>query len=84
MIVSCKFLNVTKHNFRSWLNSRQREIEMRKWGHTDTARLIVCDAAPARSVVTCMQATSLFRLHTLLNKLRNNVVLKTNHKVNER
>ena len=31
-----------KHNFRSWLNSRQREIEARKWGHTNTARLIVC------------------------------------------
>ena len=31
-----------KHDFRSWLNSRQREIEARKWGHTDTARFIVC------------------------------------------
>ena len=31
-----------KHNFLSWLNRREREIEARKWGHTDTARLIVC------------------------------------------
>ena len=31
-----------KHNFRSWLNRRKREMEARKWGHTDTARLIVC------------------------------------------
>ena len=31
-----------KHNFRSWQNRREREIEARKWGHTDTARLIVC------------------------------------------
>ena len=31
-----------KHNFRSWLNSRKRKIEARKWGHTDMARLIVC------------------------------------------
>ena len=27
--------------FRSWLNRRKREIEARKWGHTDTAHLIV-------------------------------------------
>ena len=31
-----------KHNFRSWLNSRQRKIEVMKWEHADTAHLIVC------------------------------------------
>ena len=30
-----------KHNSRSWLKSRQREIEARKWRHTDTPRLVV-------------------------------------------
>ena len=30
-----------KHNSRPWLNSRQREIEARKCGHTDTPRLVV-------------------------------------------
>ena len=34
--------NMSHNNFRSWLNSRKREIEARKWGHTGTARLIVC------------------------------------------
>ena len=33
-----------KHNFRSWFNSRQREIKAEKWGHTDMARSIVCAA----------------------------------------
>ena len=31
-----------KHNYRSWLKSRQREIEAREWGHTNMASLIVC------------------------------------------
>ena len=42
--------NRQKHNFRSRLNRRKREIEARKWGHTDTARLIVCAPTWERGV----------------------------------
>ena len=31
-----------KHNYRSWIKSRQREIEAREWGHTNTVSMIVC------------------------------------------
>ena len=41
-LTQCQKKREINNNFRSWLNSRQHEFEARKWGHTDTAHLIVC------------------------------------------